>query len=249
MPYIICNNCNEKNVEEAVRCSKCNAPLLGSMLRQDGSFIAAAKISSEQACGNCGAMNSPTATRCVTCNWDLPKTKEELGKTSGELPCPSCQYPNLPMARYCVQCNTELHSKVELKQEPSRPVPQQSQAVWEEEEEAFVDTSKSFNPFLKKQKTVEAPPSFKLKMIQPDGEAEVLLQFEGQKVELNRNNLEPANNTITSKVQAELQFEEGKWTIENKSTLGTTFIKIEGAYELKPGDTILLGNRMFKFEV
>ena len=90
---------------------------------------------------------------------------------------------------------------------------------------------------------------FALKPIPREGEDFIgSLNFKGNKVELNRNNLDPQNNTITSKVQAVLEFRDGEWYIENGSALKTTFIRVDEPVKLKKGDIILMGNRKFEFD-
>jgi hypothetical protein len=73
------------------------------------------------------------------------------------------------------------------------------------------------------------------------------LWFFGKEIQLNRNNTEPGNQTITSKIQAELIFENGKWYIQDKSALKSTYIYAGEKKELKSGDVIVMGNRSFEF--
>ncbi len=73
-------------------------------------------------------------------------------------------------------------------------------------------------------------------------------EYHGELIVLNRNNTEQNNLTITSKEQAHLSFENGKWFISDKSDYNTTFIQVKGKVELKPGDVVMLGDRRFKFE-
>lgn len=92
---------------------------------------------------------------------------------------------------------------------------------------------------------------FTLKLI-PDIDEDILSQtikYEGETTILNRNNTEKNNNTITLKEQAVVKWEDGKWTIEDKSNMKTTFVQAARPVELKPGDIVLLGDRLFKFDV
>ena len=72
--------------------------------------------------------------------------------------------------------------------------------------------------------------------------------YEGASIILTRENTEANNRTITSKEQAELINEDGKWFILNKSELGSTYLEASRKLELQPGDIIVLGDRRFKFE-
>lgn len=79
---------------------------------------------------------------------------------------------------------------------------------------------------------------------QPEGD---LIQFEGNEVELKRENTDPKNETITSQQQAIVTHESGKWCIEDKSEYKTTFVQAARKIELQNGDLILLGNQLYQF--
>lgn len=64
---------------------------------------------------------------------------------------------------------------------------------------------------------------------------------------LNRENLDKDNPTITTKVQAALTNKDGKWYIQDKSAQKTTFVHAGDPIQLKDGDIILMGNRTFIF--
>jgi len=92
---------------------------------------------------------------------------------------------------------------------------------------------------------------FSLKILKDTDEVDETrnaLQFGGEKVALNRGNLEPDNFTITSQVQAEVRLVDGQWYIENKSKLKTTFIQVLTPVKLNKGDVIIMGNKRFLFE-
>ena len=71
--------------------------------------------------------------------------------------------------------------------------------------------------------------------------------FENAKVVLNRQNTDPENLSITSKQQAVLTFENGKWYIEDKSAYKTTYIRVTQKTELHNGDIVAMGDREFEF--
>jgi hypothetical protein len=73
--------------------------------------------------------------------------------------------------------------------------------------------------------------------------------FEGDSVILTRENTERDNRTITSKEQAELLCEDGKWFVVNRSELGSTYLEANRKLELQPGDIIVLGDRRFRFDI
>lgn len=73
-------------------------------------------------------------------------------------------------------------------------------------------------------------------------------KLENSAIELNRDNLDKNNFSITSKVQAKLFLNEGQWYIKDKSSQQTTFITPLYRTEIKDGDILLFGDRKFIFE-
>lgn len=73
------------------------------------------------------------------------------------------------------------------------------------------------------------------------------LEYSGPKVKLNRDNVDPGNPSITSKVQASIVQVEGVWYILDKSALRTTFVQAGSPIPVKEGDIIIVGNRRFVF--
>lgn len=91
--------------------------------------------------------------------------------------------------------------------------------------------------------------SFTLSFISREGEAEgAPMAYAGESIELNRDNVEPGNNSITSKVQAVVEFIDGAWYIVDKSAHQTTFVQAKQPVKLESGDVILLGNRKIVFK-
>ena len=80
----------------------------------------------------------------------------------------------------------------------------------------------------------------------PDGDG---LLFEENNVILNRDNTDPKNPTITSDQQANIEYKDGVWNIEDKSKLQTTFVQASHKIALHGGDLILLGNQLYRFEL
>ena len=65
---------------------------------------------------------------------------------------------------------------------------------------------------------------------------------------LNRANTDPNNQSITSKEQAVLTFEDGAWYLEDRSDQKTTYVHAGRKTRLESGDIIILGNRRFEFK-
>lgn len=101
-----------------------------------------------------------------------------------------------------------------------------------------------------KPRPVEELPHFTLEPIKRDDEMMFILEkraFDTAEVVLNRQNTDPENSSITSRQQAIMSFEDGKWYIEDRSSFKTTFIRVTKKTELQEGDIIVLGDRAFKF--
>ena len=101
-----------------------------------------------------------------------------------------------------------------------------------------------------KPRPVEELPHFTLEPIKRDDEMMFNLEkraFDTAEVVLNRQNTDPENSSITSRQQAIMSFEDGKWYIEDRSSFKTTFIRVTKKTELQEGDIIVLGDRAFKF--
>ena len=71
--------------------------------------------------------------------------------------------------------------------------------------------------------------------------------YKGNTVVLNRANTDSSNKAITSRQQAEVCCEDGKWSIVDKSEFKTTFVQAVRKIELNDGDLILLGTQLYQF--
>jgi hypothetical protein len=76
----------------------------------------------------------------------------------------------------------------------------------------------------------------------------VSIVFLDAPIPLNRAMLEVGNNTITSKVQAEIEYVNGAWYLIDRSEKETTFVLAKTPVMLQKGDVILMGNRKFRFD-
>ena len=103
----------------------------------------------------------------------------------------------------------------------------------------------TFNPYL--QQEVETP-KFRLTSVPRHNEVNSnTVEFEGESVILNRNTLDRENYTISGQEHAVVENINGRWYINNRSSLKTTYIQVNSPTEIKEGDVILLGDRMFIF--
>ena len=219
-----CNNCGWDNPDNSQRCEKCNAPMKDSMVmpKSDASDTRSnTPISGTVKGGNASLpyLDNPVA--------DQPN-EERQKPDQGQSVCSKCGFPVHKDAVKCPQCGNILQA---AKQEN----------VPAEKKKKVAGT---VSPWDK--------PKFSQCFFKPlarDGENEFQeIEFTGDEIELNRENLEQNNMTITSKVQAVLKNIDGKWFLVDKSALQTTFRLISEPYELKKGDIILMGDRKFEFD-
>ena len=212
-------------------------------------------------CMNCGWENPDNLQKCEKCNSPLesniaheapshraPEHEEVLRGTVSEQQvfadpaptnredksCPKCGYPLRDGMHHCPNCGEDLNPENESKnagKEVHKVAPKHNATV---------------NPWA----NPNAGKTFKLEPVAWDGEkgTPAIQSFIGESVELNRDNTDPTNNTITSKVQAEISCENGVWSLEDKSSQGTTFVQAKRKSELEDGDVIMLGNRKFIFK-
>jgi hypothetical protein len=209
-------------------------------------------------CKNCGWENPDNLTRCEKCNTPLEgasyaaqvaASQQSFNKTVNEAAvfpdtsvggnnvCPQCGYPMRPGVSVCPNCHygaTENEPQIRPSA-PATPAVKQVKAT---------PAQGTVNPW------VQVAPANKcvLEPIAQEGiESPASLHLKGDVHELNRTNLDPENQTITSKVQACLTCEDGQWYIEDKSAQHTTFVYAGEKTALKDGDVILMGNRQFAF--
>lgn len=211
-------------------------------------------------CKNCGWENPDNLTRCEKCNTPLDGVsfnaapaavaQQNFNKTVNEAVvfpdapvggtnvCPQCGYPMRPGVNVCPNCHygsTEIEPQARPAAAPVRPASKQVKAT---------PAQGTVNPW------VQVAPANKcvLEPVAQEGiESPAALHLKGDAHELNRANLDPENQTITSKVQACLTCEDGQWFIKDKSAQHTTFIYAGEKTALKDGDVILMGNRQFVF--
>ena len=206
-------------------------------------------------CKNCGWPNKPNETTCVKCHAPLEaeedysrpinatiREQEVFGyDNEEENVCPKCGYPLRANSHKCPNCNYEFGDRGNIASEKRR----QTRMENPRQEKEIKGT---INPYMQ---SAAPEPGFVLSPIKRINEKKDLidLEYEGKEVILTRDNTEADNGSITSHEQALLSYNNGKWSIEDKSEQGTTFVRASRKIELNNGDVILLGNRLFEFRV
>lgn len=192
--------------------------------------------------------------RCNNCGWENPDGKQK------------CEKCNAPLQGGVNSQNFDVHSTIresvpfEAKQPtkttidetiidpPTNGRPQQTPKP---KTAPTVDFGGTINPYAGMGVFVPVPRCILKPVIFPGEDTRYAPQqvnIKGDYNELNRQLLDPDNNTITSKVQAILTHKEGKWYVQNQSAQKTTYVYAGEPIEVKSGDIILMGNRTFVFE-
>jgi RNA polymerase subunit RPABC4/transcription elongation factor Spt4 len=184
--------------------------------------------------------------------------------------CPNCGYPVVGDFKNCPNCGVSIGEAITAIQQPVEKNADQLELDIAEEVKCekcgtMVSLDFSFCPKCGERihlptvrairhKPTPAPeppkPKCHLTIIPEEGEITQAVRndYEGDSIILNRENTEQDNRTITSKEQAELICEDGKWFVMNRSELGSTYLEANRKLALEPGDVIVLGDRRFKFE-
>ena len=216
-----CNNCGWENPDGAQRCEKCNS-LLGA-----GDFY-------DQKADEIQSGVKST----------IREAQGPIQLKDNEGNCPECGFPIREGSVRCPNCGKEFGA-------PAAGLgagPEGAPFVAPAAAAGFADKyGATVNPWS----NPLAGKTFKLQPVAWDNETDVIpaMTYAGAVVGLNRDNTDPTNNSITSKIQAEVTNENGKWFIEDKSIQQSTFVHAGRKIELVDGDEIILGNRRFVFKV
>lgn len=251
-----CNNCGWDNQANSSVCIKCNTPLEVERKKvQPGNNTFGKTITDRDYTPPERIGQKYTKTVDDIPEKAVTETDDEKDMMA---PCPNplCDYINPVDALFCAKCklpvsagNVGKTTKVHL-EKPGE------ETIYTQTPTASQSYKGTINPYRANK---QLPPICSLTLVLKEGEkpftADTLIEdtqtkefvFEDQPIQLNRNNLEKDNNTITSKVQAELFFENGHWYLQDKSELQSTFILVKGKIELKEDDVLLIGDRKFIF--
>jgi hypothetical protein len=262
-----CNNCGWENAASRSSCEKCNEPLKGGSFPAQQSpddsdtHTGGASDSTPSSSKLKGTVTGKPATGVA---WDAdwtkanntelkdPSKKSDSKKKNEEnlFNCPKCKYANIELATHCVSCGAKLIHEMNHDAEDDAPAARPHPIINKPEVRRpdFAGPKAPFTGTISPWMKVKSK-SFTLTPIPRENEnLNIKLEFDEDQVELNRANLDPKNNTITSKLQAVIVHKEGKWYLSNHSAMQTTFIRVNEEVELKKGDIILMGDRMFEFD-
>lgn len=222
-----CNNCGWDNPPGNVKCSKCNAPLAGSMIAPSPNQ------GSQSSAGNAGTTGGAGNPLKGTL-----KERDAFGGNSsggginiqkGAIKCPHCGYLASSNMVTCPNCGGSLNASQNASNQNRNAV---NAGTINSGLQVGGNNYFSLRPVAWDKETVQYQP----------------MTYSGQSVSLNRANTDANNNSITSKVQAVITNINGEWYIEDKSAFQSTYVHVNGRVKLKDGDIIALGNRKFEFK-
>jgi len=239
-----CDNCGWDNPDGNIKCEKCNVQLKNP--REDY-----------------------TSREYIVEERDIKKTAYETGaviddealesKPTGITRCPQCGYPLRSNDDSCPECGASVYalSDDELDIEDETLLDeyngQRNVKTVRYAGGRIRQTESTVNPWEQiiedeEDDVVPEPATCFLKPLPRENEEEKgIIEFNDNTIVLNRENIEPDNQTITSQQQAVLRYVKGKWYVEDLSTLQTTFLRVKEPTEIKDGDILLLGDRQFLF--
>lgn len=252
-----CKNCGWENPQSNLKCEKCNAPLTGSMAGDSGRSVQSSPVegmnlkgtvSESQIFGSQVARPAGAQNRsCPKCGYPVardmkvcPNCGEYLGTDHND-PYYDMAEPHFRQqvsesraggakpAIKCSKCGAQMEAASKFC--PSCGAPARSGTVnpWMSPQNGTFCTLK---PLSWGNEGIEYNP----------------LSYSGEAITLNRANTDPNNQSITSKAQAKLTYENGAWFIEDQSVQQTTYIHAGRKTKLESGDIIILGNRRFEFK-
>ncbi|KPP96367.1 MAG: hypothetical protein HLUCCA01_10720 [Bacteroidetes bacterium HLUCCA01] len=73
--------------------------------------------------------------------------------------------------------------------------------------------------------------------------------FSGVQLSLNRSDLDPANETISSKEHLTISVFDGNLIVQDKSSNGATFVQAKERTQVAPGSRIIIGNKVYTIEI
>ena len=241
-----CKNCGWENPANKAKCEKCNTSFVDAMF-EASRHTSSAFFSSDDSephktvdgCPECGYPIKRLEKNCPRCGHPLSNIKQDTPVNMELLPAneqllSSDHTPEIfePTARNCTFCNTSVSETAHFC--PNCGV-------------SLTNKHQTMMPWIVTEE-IQAP-ECSLTAIAREGEPknDTTLRYSGKIIQLSRGNTEPGNQTITSKIQAELNFEDDIWYLQDKSDLKTTYIYAGEKIALKAGDIIVLGNRSYVF--
>ncbi len=192
-------------------------------------------------CVNCGWINAPEAIKCEKCSSDLVSLDSILQESmSSDFLPDETRLPEKPVIN---RVESSLAATISDSISHSDDFDKSHKKLVVSENETILET--------RSQAMSNVACGFELQPIHVAGEQHAFgtLHFESNDVIICRENTERDNLTISSESHARIACADGKWTISDHTGCALTFVAVKSQYVLEDGDIILLGNRMFRFNL
>lgn len=214
-------------------------------------------------CSNCGFVNPDDRTTCIKCRSELPRptghiTHHDANRAAAPMP---------PMPQQPAAAESGLEDLATVRREPEERARETAIHVGYEpggqtgnghnrQEHGYEERPQQQPSVVTPERTGRSTQDglahhrCTLEMVPDEGETlnAQPMKYSGKEVILSRQNTEPNNFSITSKEQAALIYNDGRWYLEDRSQFRSTFLLVAERTELKDGDVILLGDRKFRFK-
>lgn len=268
MSTVRCDNCGWGNPVGVTRCQKCNQPLSVAQEEQVTAPVSYCahcgypKMSQQDVCSNCGTgsfvqqsvnnnIADPRATQVIDFNQTpkLENVNRQVFQSSHDTRSTMRLVDEIPM---------EAPAAAPVVEPVAAPVPERDNFNFK----ATVRDVSELNLGSEPQNVPEIPQEpasasvdvqksdelSGLKLVPADGfvaYGEICVGAGESGKVLNRGNVDGGNPSIDEGKQASIAFENGKWYIENLSSMQNTFVCKKGKVELESGDVVVIGNRRY----
>jgi uncharacterized Zn finger protein (UPF0148 family) len=170
--------------------------------------------------------------------WDELTAVPANPDTKAGVNCPACSYLMRPGEILCAKCGTNIALY------KAAPADKTKAVAADPIKAVAADNIKTVRRVVPETKR-----GFRLVAVSLHDDSETKsIPLEGEHVVLNRELLDSQNNSISRSGHASLTFRDGEWWLENLSSLKSTFVQVNQPVRIQPGDSILLGDKLFRFK-
>lgn len=247
-----CSNCGWDNPTGLTKCEKCGTPLSDGVVQSSYSGTARESANASYAgtamegCADTPAFSKTVCEASVFGSEVAAEPSPQPSVHNGR--CPQCGYPLRQDATVCPKCHYVFGQQApKSSQSTEQEKPQQDVFQGQNPNDARTPFGGTVMPGMNRVPDIWC--SLTPMPIQGERETPEKVEFEGKRHELNRANTDAKNHTITSKVQAILEYNDSKkrWYIQDQSTLQSTFLCCADEVPIVDGDVLLMGDRRFVF--
>ena len=247
-----CNECGYSNAEGQTACAKC-----GSELDASGASASATKgnandaaktvvggASSDRPIDNVpqGGHKTVMGQASNMPAWDKPAA-DNRPSTDSTIKCPSCGFYPLRAAvsdeTPCPNCGEK--GKAISGSDDAAPANSSSAAS-----NGLAASKGGAKTMMLSDLTPEEEEKPGFALIEERSQEQLV--FDGEEVTLKRDLLDADNMSISGTAHASIKLRDGKWSIQDLSSNGATFIQVKGEVELNDGDKVLIGNKIYTFK-